>query len=75
MRKKILISFSIISSLVFILFIVFNFMIFPTNYKNYVLIYSKKYNLEPALVYAVIKTESNLTQRQNHHQMQEDLCK
>lgn len=45
--------------MVMIFFIIFNFIIYPTKHKNYVLEYAEKYNLEPALVYAVIKTESN----------------
>lgn len=34
-------------------------IVFPLQYKSEVLEMSKKYNLEPALIYAIIKTESN----------------
>lgn len=59
MRKKVLILFSIICIFIFILFVVFNFIVFPTKYKNYVGAYANKYGLEPAFVYAVIKAESD----------------
>ena len=33
---------------------------YPLNYQEYILTYSKEYNLDPNLVAAVIKAESNL---------------
>jgi len=59
MKKKIIIIFSIICMLVIILFIMFNFILYPTKHKNYVLIYAEKYNIDVSLIYAIIKTESN----------------
>jgi len=59
MRKKTLILFSVICIFLFVVFIVFNFVLFPTKYKNYVVKYSNQYDLDKALVYAVIKAESN----------------
>lgn len=35
----------------------------PKGYSEYVETYSEQYNLDPNLVYAVIKTESNFTER------------
>ncbi len=32
---------------------------YPTNYEEYVLKYSREYNVEPEFIYAVIKTESS----------------
>ena len=37
-------------------------IIYPMQYKTEVLAASKKYDLDPALVYAIIKTESNFDQ-------------
>lgn len=59
MKKSILILFAIVCALTLVLFVIFNFVIYPKKYKNHVLTYSKKFELEVALVYAVIKTESN----------------
>lgn len=63
MRKKIIILFSGICFFVALIFIVFNFIIFPTKYKNLVVGYSKEYELDCALVYAIIKTESNFDKK------------
>ena len=36
---------------------------FPLKYEEYIVKYSEKYNLDPYLVAAVIKTESNFNER------------
>ena len=59
MRKTILILFSVICIFSVILFVVFNFFVYPKKYKNYVTFYAAENNLDSALVYAVIKAESN----------------
>lgn len=59
MKKSILILFASVCTLTLILFVIFNFVLYPKKYKNYVLAYSNEFKLETALVYAVIKTESN----------------
>lgn len=50
--------------LVLTLIVIFNITtiaksVFPIKYKNYIVKYSKEYNLDPYLVAAIIKTESN----------------
>lgn len=59
MKKQCLIAFSVIVVITIILFVVFNFGVYNKKYSNYVVKYSREYELESALVYAVIKTESN----------------
>ncbi len=59
MKKSILIIFGIVCGFTLVLFAIFNFALYPKKYKNYVNNYAQEFNLEPALVYAVIKTESN----------------
>ncbi len=59
MKKLALILFSSILVLTIIFFIVFRYAVVPKKYNNMVLSYSKEYNIESALVYAIIKTESN----------------
>lgn len=59
MRKKVLILFSVICIFVIVLFAIFNFVIYPTKYKGYVLYSAERYGLDKALVYAVIKAESD----------------
>lgn len=41
------------------MFCIFNFVLYPKKYNNFVTAYANNYNLPTALVYAVIKTESN----------------
>ncbi|MBR2391195.1 MAG: lytic transglycosylase domain-containing protein [Clostridia bacterium] len=41
----------------------FNFVLYPTKFKNIVVQNAKVYSLEPALVYAVIKAESNFDEK------------
>ena len=59
MKKKILMIFSIGLVILFLFSIVLNLVVFPKKYKNYVVAYSDEYNLDKALVYAVIKVESD----------------
>ena len=59
MKKKIFIIFSVSLVILFFVSIVFNFVICPKKYKNYVLAYSEEYELDKFLVYSIIKTESN----------------
>lgn len=59
MRKKVLILFSVICIFVILLFVIFNFILYPTKYKSYVLHSAEKYGIDKALVYAVIKAESD----------------
>lgn len=59
MKKPVLILFSVICFFCAVFFVVFNFVMYPKKYKNYVISYSREFGLDSALVYAVIKTESN----------------
>lgn len=63
-KKKFIIGIAIIV-VIFILLVPLNIpqkvlkMIYPTEYSNYVELYSEKYNVDKYLIYAVIKAESN----------------
>lgn len=59
MKKKIYFIFLISIVILFFVAIFVNCIIFPKKYKNLVLVNCDKYNLEIALVYAVIKQESD----------------
>lgn len=59
MRKTILTIFGVICLGVGIVFIIVNFVLIPKNYSRYVEKYSSEYNLDTALVYAIIKAESD----------------
>ena len=59
MKRKIYISFLIVCVIFFVLFLGVEFLLYPTRFKNKVVEASKRYDLEPELVYAVIKAESN----------------
>lgn len=63
MKKAIYVIFSIICVFTVIAFCVFNFVLYPEKYVNYVTLYSDEYNLDYPLVYAIIKTESNFNER------------
>lgn len=63
MKRKIISIFITCLVILFFMAIVFNFVICPKKYKNYVSIYSQEYGLEMALVYAVIKVESDFDNR------------
>ncbi len=58
-NKLIIIIFSSFLILTIVLFSVFNFVLYPKKYSDYVNFYSKEYNIDSALVYAVIKAESD----------------
>lgn len=49
--------------LTIILFSIFNFVVTPKKYNNYVEVYAEEYNLDRALVYAVIKVESDFNKK------------
>lgn len=51
--------FGAVCLLVGVVFLLFNFVIYPKKYQSFVYRFSNEYNLERSLVYAVIKTESN----------------
>lgn len=59
MRKVILFIFGSIVILTVFCFILFNYVIYPTKDEEFVLHYAKEYNLDEALVFAIIKNESN----------------
>ena len=59
MNKKNYVIFGVILVAVFFCFIAFNFIFYPIKYKTPVFKTAKEFGLEPALVYAIIKTESN----------------
>lgn len=59
MRKKVLIIFVLSCVILFFVSIIFYFVIRPQKYKNYALSYAEEYDLDLALVYSVIKVESN----------------
>ena len=63
LKNKVLVVFCVICVVVVGVFCVFNFVMYPTKYKNYVVRYSEQFGLESALVYAVIKTESEFKPR------------
>ena len=50
---------SLLSAFLSISFVVFDAYYFPVEYKEEILDYSSEYNLEPSLVFALIKTESS----------------
>ena len=59
MRRKIYISFLVVCVIFLCLFFVFNFVIFPSKYKNHIVRFASVYNLDRSLVYAIVKTESD----------------
>jgi soluble lytic murein transglycosylase len=59
MRKIVIMIFGAITFLVATTFILFNFVLCPTKNENFVVKYSNEYGIEKALVFAIIKTESN----------------
>ena len=59
MKKKIYSLFLVVCVIFFVAFLYFEVFMFPIKYKDIVVGVSKKYDLEPALVYAVIKAESD----------------
>ena len=59
MKKKIVLIFSISVVVLFFVTLVFSFIVFPKKHKNFVAAYAEEVGLEAALVYAVIKVESD----------------
>lgn len=63
MKKIIYAIFLLACFLTAVCFVVFNFVFYPTKFENIVVKNAREYSLEPALVYAVIKTESNFDEK------------
>lgn len=59
MKRKIILIFAISCAILFSIAIIFNFVICRRRYKNFALSYAEEYDLELALVYSVIKVESD----------------
>lgn len=59
MKKRILIIFSVLCVVVVFVFVLFNVILFPKKYTQYVDSYAKKYDVEQSLVYSIIRAESN----------------
>lgn len=58
MKKMILIFFSVICFFSAVIFVVFNFFMFPLKFKTDVFKWSKEYDVDSDLVFAIIKAES-----------------
>lgn len=58
-KKLSLIIFCVTVVILSCFFIIFNYIVIPKKYKNFIIQYSFDYSIEPALVYAIIKAESN----------------
>lgn len=58
MKKSVLILFSVICIFVLVVFVLFNLVMFPKRYNRFVSVYSAMFDVDRALVFAVIKTES-----------------
>lgn len=59
MRKKIFVIFAISIVVLFLFSVVLILFAFPKKYKNHVIVFSEEFGLDKALVYAVIKVESD----------------
>ena len=59
MKKKVLIIFAFLCCAVSVIFIIFNFVLFPKKYTQFVESYSKEYDVSPSLVYSIIRAETN----------------
>lgn len=59
MRKWVYVFFAILCVFSIILFCIFNFFLYPKKFSNYITYYSNEYGVDRALVYAIIKTESD----------------
>jgi len=62
MRKTILAIFGFFCLMVGIVFILFNYVVFPKKYSNIIFDLSSEYNIDSALVFAIIKAESNFNE-------------
>lgn len=63
MKRKIWIIFAISCVILFLLSLIVNFAICPKRYRNAVTTFSEEFDIEPALVYAVIKVESDFDKK------------
>ncbi len=63
MKKKIIMIFSFSVVILFFTAIIFNFVICPKKYKNHTMVYAEEYGLDLALVYSVIKVESDFNHK------------
>ena len=59
MKRKIWIIFTISCAILFVFSLIFNMVLCKRKFSVFVNTYSKQYEIEPALVYAVIKVESD----------------
>lgn len=59
MKQKIVIIFVVVAVISAFLFVFMNFFVYKKKYVNFVGKYSDQYNLEPELVYSIIKVESD----------------
>ena len=59
MKKTTPIIFIIIALGLSVVFILVNFIVFPRKYSSDIAFYAQKYGIDVALVYSIIKTESN----------------
>ena len=59
MKRKVYLLFLVVCVIFFVAFLYFELVLFPVKYSREVEASSKKYGLDSALVYAVIKTESS----------------
>lgn len=58
MKKSVLILFSAICIFVLVVFVLFNFVMFPKKYNRFVSAYSAMFDIDRVLVFSVIKAES-----------------
>ena len=63
MKKTIIVIFSICIVILFFVALIFNLLICPKKYKNFVSAYAEEYDLDFALVYSVIKVESDFNHK------------
>ena len=63
MNKKVLILFAVICFFSIVVFVLFNFCVYPKGYSEIVATYAEKYDLEEAFVFAVIKAESDFNEK------------
>ena len=59
MKKKVYAFFLIIVVFTLVCFVMFNFVLYPKKYKNIVIANAQRFGIDSALVYAIIKAESD----------------
>ena len=59
MRKKVFVIFAISIVILFLFSVILSLFAFPKKYKNHVVAFSEEFGLQKALIYAVIKVESD----------------